>query len=224
MLNRLKRWLRARDRLRSPRPYREIVSQFIGWAQGGIFPTVQIEIDPTLEKTLRDREESRRKELVALSLLELIETKPAKAAFELFDRIGEKRKCEIDLREAESGLYAAMRLPMQVNNGGFHQYFLNSSGDSSALALEWLRHIGAGDVARLLERAAARFPGGEPAVDREERILQLDQLNTRTFRDLDEAFYNLPFGSVYDRAVSWVRANLDLVDLPGRPPRDPAPP
>jgi hypothetical protein len=47
----------------------------------------------------------------------------------------------------------------EVNNGGFHQYFNNSSGDNTAEAIEALETIGASAAANLLRQAAAMFRG-----------------------------------------------------------------
>lgn len=51
----------------------------------------------------------------------------------------------------------------EVNNGGFSQYFLNSSADSTPFVVEALRIIGAPATAAICERAiAAAFPRGLP--------------------------------------------------------------
>ncbi|TAL39760.1 MAG: DUF4375 domain-containing protein [Alphaproteobacteria bacterium] len=52
----------------------------------------------------------------------------------------------------------------EVNNGGFSQYFFNSSAESAHFAAEALETIGAPKTAGICRRAvAAAFPGGLPA-------------------------------------------------------------
>ncbi|MEL6796028.1 MAG: DUF4375 domain-containing protein [Planctomycetota bacterium] len=53
-------------------------------------------------------------------------------------------------------------LESQVNNGGFDQYYLNSSGDTAWAAPACLRHIGMHDLASLVERANGVFTGDPP--------------------------------------------------------------
>jgi len=56
------------------------------------------------------------------------------------------------------------RLEAEVNNGGFHQFFLNSSGELVPETLEALPVIGANETRRLLEQAVAiAFPNGYPS-------------------------------------------------------------
>jgi hypothetical protein len=51
----------------------------------------------------------------------------------------------------------------EVNNGGFSQYFLNSSAETAPFVVEALRIIEAPDTAAICERAiAAAFPRGLP--------------------------------------------------------------
>src|SRR5262245_64943750 len=55
------------------------------------------------------------------------------------------------------------RLESEVNNGGFHQFFFNSSGEIVPETLEALAAIGAPKTRSLLERAVTiAFPGGYP--------------------------------------------------------------
>jgi hypothetical protein len=55
-------------------------------------------------------------------------------------------------------------LEAEVNNGGFHQFFFNSSGQYVRETLSALHDIGAVKTRRLLERAiAAAFPNSYPS-------------------------------------------------------------
>lgn len=80
------------------------------------------------------------------------------------------------LTEPERVFRAIWELEADVNNGGFGQYFYNSSGDSAFHAAASLRAIGAEETARLVERANSVFPSGKPPRDRGEREALLDSM------------------------------------------------
>jgi hypothetical protein len=60
-------------------------------------------------------------------------------------------------------------LEAEINNGGFDQFFFNSAGDKTAETILALEAIGASHTADIVRKAAARFPGGIPPADRDER-------------------------------------------------------
>jgi hypothetical protein len=81
-------------------------------------------------------------------------------------------------------------LEAEVNNGGFHQYYFNSSGELAIATVTALTSIGAPRTASLLMAANAEFPGSLPPVDRERRQRELDAMvDTVRFNALEEAFY-----------------------------------
>jgi hypothetical protein len=61
----------------------------------------------------------------------------------------------------------------EVNNGGFSQYFFNSSGDRTENAVAALTAIGALDAADVMREAIALFPGGDVPTDCQERRVLL---------------------------------------------------
>ena len=83
----------------------------------------------------------------------------------------------------------------EVNNGGFSQYFVNSSAETAAFVVEALRTIGAPDTAAICERAiAAAFPTGLP--DSEDAIRSLasdfpDEVIGK-LEELDQEFFSYP--------------------------------
>lgn len=83
----------------------------------------------------------------------------------------------------------------EVNNGGFLQYYGNSSGDGAALVPAALREVGQPAVAKLVERANGRFPSGPPR-NRAERDAALDRATDADLTVWDRAsdrFMSLPF-------------------------------
>jgi hypothetical protein len=80
------------------------------------------------------------------------------------------------LRPAERVVWCLSGLEREVNNGGFHLFFVNSAGDEARETVEALRAIGAARTASLVERAMAVFPGGAPSADRDTRQEQVAAL------------------------------------------------
>lgn len=66
-----------------------------------------------------------------------------------------------------------MNFQAELNNGGMHQYLLNSSGDYARETPDVFRRIGASEAASILEEANAFFGPKGPPVDRETRIAAL---------------------------------------------------
>jgi hypothetical protein len=97
------------------------------------------------------------------------------------------------LSPARRAVVLAEELDGEVNNGGFDQYYLNSSGDGAALAPAALKQLGRDKAAAIAERANAQFPGGPPA-DRALRLKAMDKLGGAAgtaWEQLDTDFYHL---------------------------------
>ena len=90
---------------------------------------------------------------------------------------------------------AIWEMEADVNNGGFHQYFSNSGGDTAAFAPVALRTIGAAACADIVERAMRLVSNAPISSAREERQRLLDGLPAQKLRalsELDEQFYSYP--------------------------------
>lgn len=77
-------------------------------------------------------------------------------------------------------------LETEVNNGGFHQYFINSSRETVHFVVEALKSIDAPSTADICERAiATAFPNGMPS-DTELIRAVASSLDEHTKKKLDE--------------------------------------
>ena len=90
------------------------------------------------------------------------------------------------LTEREEVVYHVSWMMTEVNNGGFHQFFHNATGDDAPETANLLRRIGAPETASLLERGCELFPNGKPPKDYQERRLQLEKLAPAQLKALDE--------------------------------------
>jgi hypothetical protein len=104
-------------------------------------------------------------------------------------------------------------LEREVNNGGFLQFFDNSSGDTSSQTVLALETIGADTAAGIVRRAIEAFPGGVPSADRDKREMQLNEIGEvveDVWLDLDQEFYAYPdnLASLMRRFVQANRSGL----------------
>ena len=116
---------------------------------------------------------------------------PVAALFERADSKG------IDsLTTSERVVFVVWSAVGQIENGGFDQFFYNSSGDFAAEAGPALRAIGATGKAAVIERALQIFPGGIAPRDRNQRIQMLDEITAEkgdeVFDPLEQAFFAIP--------------------------------
>ena len=118
------------------------------------------------------------------------------------------------MTEPERNVHLINSLQGEVFNGGFHQYFANSSGDCSAKTRVAAKAIDP-ELSRIFEQAVARFPNSSPAEDRATRNAQMASLDDEwgSWSGLDDDFYKLPI----DEAVAvYVRLNSAHFDCPGQ--------
>lgn len=97
-----------------------------------------------------------------------------------------------NLNEAEKTFLYVEILEAEINNGGFDQYFFNSSGDHANETLESLKKIGALKTAKIVEEAFSYFPEVPIPKDNNKRRKLLEKIDTQTsekWNELDDKFY-----------------------------------
>jgi hypothetical protein len=100
-----------------------------------------------------------------------------------------------ELTAAEKVFVSVWELESEVNNGGFLQYFFNSSGDNAKYCVSALGKIGALNVAALVKQAISVFDNGEPSPDSAIRQLQVENLSGKQkefLNELDQMFFKHP--------------------------------
>jgi len=100
-----------------------------------------------------------------------------------------------ELTAAEKVFVSIWELESEVNNGGFLQYFFNSSGDNANHCISALESIGALNVAALVKQAISVFGNGGPSANSDIRQPQVENLSAeqKSFLDqFDQKFYKRP--------------------------------
>jgi hypothetical protein len=116
------------------------------------------------------------------------------------------------LTEEERTVLAVLALQREVNNGGYFQFFWNSSRKYSPVVVDALRRVGFSEAAVLTERAIAALGVAEVTVDSvSEVILKEDPVRDAIFDDCDKEFYKLP--SMFPAMLEFIVANAGSIQL-----------
>ncbi len=81
----------------------------------------------------------------------------------------------------------------QIENGGFHQFFINPQGDYALETLEVLKEIGATNIAALFQQALTVFPNGIPSTDhltRDKQVKDSGKKGRELLYSLDQPYYD----------------------------------
>ena len=96
------------------------------------------------------------------------------------------------LNEHQKIFFYNQTIEREVNNGGFNQFYFNSSGNFAHEIVESLKSIGAEKTAQIIQEANAQFPNKVVPKDRDERQEVLEQIEDKAndiWGKLDEDFY-----------------------------------
>jgi hypothetical protein len=96
------------------------------------------------------------------------------------------------LTEPQKNFYLNQNLEREINNGGFNQYFINSSGDFAHETVQSLKVIGANHTADILQKAIDQFPNKKVPKDRDERIETVEEIEEtaiEVWEELDQELF-----------------------------------
>lgn len=116
------------------------------------------------------------------------------------------------LTKAEQHILAIEILNGEVNNGGFTQYYFNSSGDHWIDALAGLDAIGAAKHKELMLRTLSFFPDKKTSTSRDDRSEQLAKIVRKKedpFHEEDSAWYKLKEENLDKLMLRYNLANLE---------------
>jgi hypothetical protein len=100
-----------------------------------------------------------------------------------------------ELTAAEKVFVSIWELEAEVNNGGFLQYFFNSSGDNAKHCVPALEKIGALNVAALVRQAITVFENSDPPADsaiRQPQVEKFSDEQKKFLDELDQMFFKYP--------------------------------
>ena len=143
-----------------------------------------------------------RTDSIVVAFEEAIDQKAAKAGDE-------------SLSEQERVVIAVEALEREVNNGGFEQFFYNSSNEFASIVADSLRKIGVPQVAEIAEDAIDALEiEGEPSVENiERRIFQEDEQRSRKLGECDDRYYEIA-GDLSEPLFEYIKKNKERIRLP----------
>jgi hypothetical protein len=124
---------------------------------------------------------------------------------------------------------AVLALDREVNNGGYHQFFWNSSRRFAPIVAASLRRVGRAEAATLTEKAIAALNPKSLTVEAvEQAILREDSERNSKFDAYDQEFYRLdPADAALLQFIEEHKDQIQLVrtdDYPRRKPTKPQTP
>jgi hypothetical protein len=112
------------------------------------------------------------------------------------------------LTQCEKNIVFIEELEREVNNGGFSQYFYNSSGDYAMETITALKTVKSKIFLELLNNAVKKFPDGTVPKDRDERDELLETMEDDSVWDsLDESFYQYE-EDIYSLMIDYIKNNM----------------
>ncbi len=110
----------------------------------------------------------------------------------------------------EQVLLAVEALEREVNNGGYSQFFLNSSKEYAPIVVDALNRIGCGDAALLTQRAIEALGiGGPMTVEAIDLAMERDNgERDAKLQECDERYYGV-VGCLAAPLLEFVRRNRD---------------
>jgi hypothetical protein len=96
------------------------------------------------------------------------------------------------LNSSQRVLLIIENLEREINNGGFDQFYWNSSGDYAMETINALKQIGANKTAEIVKKANDKFPNGIVPEDRDKRgeiLEKISEESSEYWNNLDTKFY-----------------------------------
>jgi hypothetical protein len=120
-----------------------------------------------------------------------------------------------NLSTEETVILAVEALEREVNNGGYYQFFCNSSNEFAGVAVSALRRIGCETVAKLTERAITSLGlEGPPTVEAIEAVVHEDnEALEDALGDCDQEYYEVA-GDLANPLLKFIKDNRAKIVLP----------
>jgi len=118
------------------------------------------------------------------------------------------------LNEAQRTFVFVENLEKEINNGGFNQFYFNSSGDYSHETVDALLKIGANRTADIIKTANSQFPENTVPTDRGKRqeiLEQIEDVADEIWDNCDTEFYEYE-DNITELLIEFVKKNKDDIN------------
>lgn len=133
-----------------------------------------------------------------------------------FEQAIQRKAASRPISKEERYVLAVEALEREVNNGGYGQFFLNSSHDFADVVVDALRAIGCPKTADLTRRAieALGIPDGVTGEKAEAVVVAEDAAVREALEACDTGYYDND-EPIADRLFEWIRSNKASVRVGG---------
>jgi hypothetical protein len=101
-------------------------------------------------------------------------------------------------------------LEREVNNGGFSQFFFNTSGNYTNGVIQALKDVGSTKFLKIVESAISQFPNSEVPKDRQQRQVLLANIEIKAnpvWDKLNNEFYKYE-EDLYGLMLAYIQNNI----------------
>ena len=115
------------------------------------------------------------------------------------------------LSDEEKTIVYIEELEREINNGGFNQFFYNSSGGYTEQIIDALRKIGSTKFLKIVENASAQFPNSLVPKDDTERQKLLEKIGSQAnavWNELDSEFFQYE-EDIYSLMRNYIDKNVE---------------
>ncbi|HNQ74889.1 MAG TPA: DUF4375 domain-containing protein [Verrucomicrobiota bacterium] len=157
------------------------------------------------------------------SIGEILAKEPERGIYKVLGAIevlvGSKIHQKLPTSPSERMIFAFTWLAREVQNGGFHQFFVNSAGDFWKDVSSGLVAVGDENGSALFRQVLSIFPDSSPSEDRDARLNQLDELEEQDedrvwdhFKSVTDHYFRTPFPN-WELVYVYVKTHPDEFDL-----------
>lgn len=159
-------------------------------------PTLAINLLVIFSSCGQELKEPKNQEQSKMTIEQILEMDDVQlAVIELDTRVNELSDYGEDISKLtapQKVLLFVENVEREVNNGGFNQFFWNSSGDYAHESLAALEVIGAKKTADIVRRAMAQWPDlniPKDKTEREDLLMQIEKQAEADWRQCEEEFF-----------------------------------
>ena len=131
-----------------------------------------------------------------------------------FEEAIQRKAARQPISKEESYVLAVEALEREVNNGGYSQFFLNSSNEFAAIIVEALREIGCPKTAEITQGAiSALHIEGEPTAGKVEAVARSeDEGILNSLGAFDDRYYGND-EPIAERLFEWIKQNRTRIRI-----------
>lgn len=115
------------------------------------------------------------------------------------------------LTKEEKVVVLIEELEREINNGGFNQFFSNSTGNYYSRILSSLKKIGSVNFYSILQRSSEPFPNASVPTGRKKRQAILEEIKDKAeefWEELDQEFYKYE-EDIYGLLITFIKNNIE---------------